>query len=204
MQKPKYNLIILFLLLFVGLTIPIINFFTRDNLEECGYSSNTTIKNIDLKLNLINENGDEILLADLVEKYNLIYFGYSFCPDVCPIDLGRNTDVINLLDEKKYQILPIFISVDPSRDSATRLKEYTDLFHDKLIGLTGSDEQIEKVKKNFMVYGSKNGSGDNYLVDHSTFTYLISNTGELLWHFKRQDNPEEIAKNIECIINNKD
>ncbi len=177
MQKPKYNLIILFLLLFVGLTIPIINFFTRDNLEECGYSSNTTIKNIDLKLNLIHENGDEILLADLVEKYNLIYFGYSFCPDVCPIDLGRNTDVINLLDEKKYQILPIFITVDPSRDSATRLKEYTDLIHDKLIGLTGSDKQIEKVKRNFMVYGSKNGSGDNYLVDHSTFTYLISNTG---------------------------
>ena len=108
MQKPKYNLIILFLLLFVGLTIPIINFFTKYNLEECGYSSNTTIKNIDLKFNLIHENGDEILLADFVEKYNLIYFGYSFCPDVCPIDLGRNTDVINLLDEKKYQILPIF------------------------------------------------------------------------------------------------
>ena len=204
MQKPKYNLIILFLLLFVGLTIPIINFFTRDNLEECGYSSNTTIKNIDLKLNLINENGDEILLADLVEKYNLIYFGYSFCPDVCPIDLGRNTDVINLLDEKKYQILPIFITVDPSRDSATRLKEYTDLIHDKLIGLTGSDKQIEKVKRNFMVYGSKNGSGDNYLVDHSTFTYLISNTGELLWHFKRQDKPEEIKNRIECIIENED
>ena len=202
MQKPKYNLIILFLMLFVGLTIPIINFFTRDNLEECGYSSNTTIKNIDLKLNLINENGDEILLADLVEKYNLIYFGYSFCPDVCPIDLGRNTDVINLLDEKKYQILPIFITVDPSRDSATRLKEYTDLIHDKLIGLTGSDKQIEKVKRNFMVYGSKNGSGDNYLVDHSTFTYLISNTGELLWHFKRQEKPEEITKRIECLLKN--
>ena len=173
MKKPKYNLIILFLLLFVGLAIPIINFFTKDNLETCGYSSNTVIKNIDLKLNLIHENGDEILLADLLKKYNLIYFGYSFCPDVCPIDLGRNTDVINLLDEKKYQILPIFITIDPSRDSSTRLKEYTDLIHDKLIGLTGSEKQIGKVKKNFMVYGSKSGSGDNYLVDHSTFTLSL-------------------------------
>ena len=204
MKKPKYNLIILFLLLFFGLTIPIINFFTKDNLETCGHSSNTVIKNIDLKLNLIHENGDEILLADLVKKYNLIYFGYSFCPDVCPIDLGRNTDVINLLDEKKYQILPIFITVDPSRDTSTRLKEYTDLIHDKLIGLTGSEKQIGKVKKNFMVYGSKNGSGDNYLVDHSTFTYLISKTGKLLWHFKRQDNPEEIKNRIECIMKNED
>ena len=61
-----------------------------------------------------------------------------------------------------------------------------------------------KVKKSFMVYGSKSGSGDNYLVDHSTFTYLISNTGKLLWHFKRQDKPEEIKNRIECIIENED
>ena len=153
---------------------------------------------------LRDQRGEIFHLEDLDGRPAMLFFGYTYCPDICPVTLSKMAAVYRLLDIKPTDLQTIFITVDPSRDSSTRLKEYTDLIHDKLIGLTGSEKQIGKVKKNFMVYGSKNGSGDNYLVDHSTFTYLISNTGKLLWHFKRQDKPEEIKNRIECIIENED
>ena len=201
MQKPNHNLLILFsLFLFAGLAIPLVNFLNTNNVNSCGQSSNLALKNIGLELNLIHEDGEEIYLKDLVDGYTLVYFGYSFCPDVCPIDLGRNVDAISLLNEAKYPVLPIFITVDPQRDNPKRLVEYTNLLDDRLIGLTGSRDQIKEAKKNFMVYSSENGSEESYLVDHSTFTYLIDNTGKLLWHFKRQDRPEYMKEIIECLV----
>ncbi len=172
--------------------------FTNDELSTCGHSSKKFIESIDLKLNLIHEDEYQVSLGDLAQRYNLIYFGYSFCPDVCPIDLGRNMEAISSLDTKKYQILPIFITVDPFRDTPQRLKEYTNLLDDRLVGLTGSEDQIKNAKKNFMVYGKKSSFDDNYLVDHSTFTYLVAKSGKLLWYFKREDSPEYIREIIEC------
>ena len=114
MQKLNHNLLILFsLFLFTGIAIPLVNLLNNSNVNSCGHSSNLALKNIGLGINLIHEDGEEIYLKDLVDDYSLVYFGYSFCPDVCPIDLGRNVDSISLLNKEKYPILPIFITVDP-------------------------------------------------------------------------------------------
>ena len=104
-------------------------------------------KKIDIDIPLIYENGNNVVLSNLLDKYNLIYFGYSFCPDVCPIDLGRNIEAIELLGERSVGVLPIFITVDPERDTAERLNEYTDLFDYRLLGLTGTEDQIKVAKK---------------------------------------------------------
>ena len=153
-------------------------------------------------MNLTDETGSFVIFKDLVGPLNLVYFGYSFCPDICPIDLGRNVEINAILNDKYNKISTFFVTVDPARDTPDRLKEYTDLLDESLIGLTGSAEQIKTAKKNFMVYSSKGTSDENYLVDHSTFTYLIDGDGNLLRHFRRQDAPAEIKETIECLIEN--
>lgn len=203
-HRSRYNLLILFsIFLLLGLSVPLFNFLMLDSSDGCGYPPGVSKKSIDLNFTLVHENGDEINLNELVEPYNLVYFGYSFCPDVCPVDLGRNLDSLIFENQQPYEVLPIFVTVDPDRDTPKRLEEYTSLFDDNLIGLTGSEEQIKIAKKNFMVYSSKRSSKENYLVDHSTFTYLISGEGELLRHFKRQDSANYIKKTVTCLINRK-
>ena len=158
----------------IGLAVPILSFFFDEDIDGCSNSSKGLKKNIDLNIKLTDEVGSDIIFKDLVKELNLVYFGYSFCPDICPIDLGRNVEVNYALNKNNKQFATFFVTVDPLRDTPERLREYTDLLDDSLVGLTGSIKQIEIAKKNFMVYGSKSSSDQNYLVDHSTFTYLIN------------------------------
>ncbi len=188
------------LLALIGFGVPLSGIFHEKNLERCSGSTRGAEKSIDLNINLIDENGSFIVFKDLVASFNLVYFGYSFCPDICPIDLGRNVEVNAVLNDKYKKLSTFFVTVDPERDTSDRLKEYTDLLDESLIGLTGSAEQIDIAKKNFMVYSSKGISDENYLVDHTTFTYLIDGEGNLLRYFKRQDTPSEIKETIECLI----
>ena len=202
-QQSKIRIIIIFSLIsLIGVSIPLINYFYKYEVAECLRSSKFVNKKIDIDIPLIYENGNNVVLSNLLDKYNLIYFGYSFCPDVCPIDLGRNIEAIELLGERSVGVLPIFITVDPERDTAERLNEYTDLFDYRLLGLTGTEDQIKVAKKNFMVFSAKNNSNTNYLVDHSTFSYLVNQSGQLLKYFKRKDTPQYITDQIECLIKN--
>ena len=118
----------------------------------------------------------DLSLKDLRGKVVVLYFGYTQCPDICPTSLALLTQALNnLTPEELQQVQPIFISVDPDRDNVTRLKEYAAYFHPKIIGATAEKEVIDKIVKQ---YGAaykmvESHSAVGYLVDHSSYTYLI-------------------------------
>ena len=153
---------------------------------------------------LTDVNNIEVSSKIFITEPSLIYFGYSYCPDVCPYDLQRNVIAIDILQEKGTSITPIFITIDPLRDTADRLKEFSNFIHPKLLALTGSENAIKKVMKIFKVYGKKsnNGEEDNtdYLMDHSAFTYLVDSSGKFIDYFNRRVSAEEMADRITCFL----
>ena len=144
---------------------------------------------------LTREDGQRVTQADFAGRYMLLYFGYTYCPDVCPTGLATMMAAYDELSEaEKARIEPVFITVDPERDTIEAVGEYTALFHDDLIGLSGSVEDVEKTKKTFRVYAKKaDDDPENYLVDHSTFTYLIGPDGSYVTHFNHGDTPDAIT-----------
>lgn len=134
---------------------------------------------------LTDQNGKLVRWSDFAGKYRIVYFGYTWCPDVCPLDLSKIVAGLKLLEKsdpgKAARIQPIFVTVDPERDTPPKLKTYVEAFHPRLIGLTGPADTIEKVKKEFVVVASKQGDPDatkDYLVSHSRTPYLFGPDGK--------------------------
>lgn len=147
---------------------------------------------------LVNQFGQSVSEKDVIKDLSLVYFGYTFCPDVCPLDTARNLDAIDILNASGVKVDPIFITIDPARDTVKVMADYAEIMHPKLIALTGSEEQIAAVSKTYKTYRSKNGTAkDDYLMDHSTFSYLMSPNG-MIDYFRREISPEDMAKKIEC------
>ncbi len=143
---------------------------------------------------LTDQNGETKTEKSWPGQYLILYFGFTHCPDVCPLGLNNITEALNALpDDTVSRIQPVFITVDPLRDNADALKNYVPLFHKKLVGLTGTEQQIEDVKKAYRVYAQKQGDGRDYMVNHSAFTYLMSPKGELLRAFPHNTPPSEMA-----------
>jgi protein SCO1 len=150
---------------------------------------------------LVSETGTTVTEADVITKPSLVYFGYTYCPDVCPFDAARNADAIDLLTEQGYDVQPVFISVDPERDTPERLAEFTDFLHPGMIGLTGSAEQVRAASQAYRTYYRKQDSDDEfYLVDHSTFTYLVLPEEGFVEFYRRETTPEEMAESAACFI----
>ena len=154
---------------------------------------------------LTDINLQKVNSSDIISEPALIYFGYSYCPDVCPYDLQRNAIAVDILFNAGREVTPIFITIDPKRDTPERLKEFATFVHPKLLALTGSEEEIKNVMKLFKVYGqkAKQEKLDNtdYLMDHSAFTYLVDASGVFIDYFNRKVSPEEMAKRITCYLN---
>ena len=152
-------------------------------------------------IDLIDQNERPFSLEKQNNSLSLLYFGYSYCPDICPYDLERNAYVKDIMNEQKLDINLVFITLDPLRDTPERLKDFSEYIHNSMIALTGSIDQIEALKKAYGVFGKSNmvdHEDRSYLVDHSTFTYLVNNNGEVLSFFNRRELPEKIAKKIKC------
>ena len=152
---------------------------------------------------LTSETGEVVSEADFAGQYRIIYFGYTFCPDVCPADmqkLGRGMRALEVRNpELAARVQPIFISVDPARDTPELLAEFTDNFHPRLIGLTGPQTVIDRVTQDYGTYyslGEDDGSG-NYLVDHSNNVVLYGRQGEPLAVIDIGGTAEELAGQIE-------
>jgi len=148
---------------------------------------------------LIDTDGKEVSSDDYKGKYTLIYFGFTHCPDVCPVELHKMADALKLLDGKKDlpTVHPIFVTVDPKRDTPARLKEYAKGYHPRLRYLTGSNEELASVTKAFRVYFSiPDESDENYLVDHSIFFYLMDRNNEILDYYGKNYTAEEMAVKI--------
>lgn len=132
---------------------------------------------------LIDQDGRTVRDSDFAGRWRLIYFGYGFCPDVCPTDLatmGRGLQAFEAQDAARAaRVAPIFITIDPQRDTPQVLKPFVAAFHPRLVGLTGTPDQIAAVTRSFGVYARRVATGDpeNYLMDHSAMVYLFDPQG---------------------------
>ena len=148
---------------------------------------------------LVDQNGEVLNSDSLKGRPSLIYFGFTYCPDVCPTSLQKLTQVMNTLDKYRINVTPVFITIDPQRDTSKVLKEYLQHFYPKFIGLTGSDKQIKQVADKFKVYYARAQNPNyqnNYMIDHSSFIYLMDKNGKYLKHFYLKTPPEEIIEYI--------
>ena len=132
---------------------------------------------------LVDQDRNNITNNSFPNKYKIIYFGFTFCPDVCPMGLTTISEALDSLGTKAKHIQPIFITLDPLRDTAKVLKSYKENFHESIIFLTGSLEQIRSVAKRYKVYFQKTNNDDDYLIDHSAITFIMAPSGGYLKHF---------------------
>ncbi len=135
---------------------------------------------------LVDHKGDAVTDANFRGQYMLIYFGFAHCPDICPSALQVMSVALDTLGAKAEKITPIFISVDPERDKPEDMAAYVSAFHPRLIGLTGSLQQVEQAAKAYRVFYRKvddPGSDAAYTVDHSSIIYLMGPDGLFLTHF---------------------
>ena len=150
---------------------------------------------------LVDEDGKTVTDKDVLAKPALVYFGYSFCPDVCPLDGARNAEAVDLLKAKGVDVTPLFISIDPERDTPAVLKDFTANMHPQMIGLTGTQEQVQAASRAYKTYYKKQDTGDQYyMMDHSTFTYLMLPGIGFADFFTRDDTAEQIATRAACFI----
>ena len=148
---------------------------------------------------LTSETGETVTEADVIDRPSLVYFGYTYCPDVCPVDLFRNAEAIYALEEAGHDVRGVFITVDPARDTVQQVAEYTDFMHPEMIGLTGPEEKVEEAIRAYRVYANKVGDAqEDYLVDHSSFTYLMDPELGFLDFFPSAMAPEAVAERVAC------
>lgn len=154
---------------------------------------------------LIDNNGHTVSDADFRGKLMLIYFGYTFCPDVCPTTLGNMAQALDMLSpEQQAEVVPIFITVDPERDTVDQLAQYVDAFSPAFVGLTGTPDQIAPVLKEFRVYARKTeGKDGNYSMDHSSILYLMDRSGKYAAHFTGDIAPHDIASALKRQLDRK-
>ncbi|KNG93655.1 SCO family protein [Pseudaestuariivita atlantica] len=151
---------------------------------------------------LVNGNGETVTDADVITEPTLIYFGYTFCPDVCPLDMARNAEAVDLLADEGIDATPVFITVDPARDTVDVVREFADVFHPRAIGLTGTPEQIDAAAKAYRVFYRAHDDGDEfYLVDHSVFTYVVLPGHGFVDFVRRDTSPRQLADRVACFAN---
>jgi protein SCO1/2 len=159
------------------------------------YSS--TWSKIGENFTLMDTEGAPYSSGKLRGKPNLIYFGFTYCPDICPTELQKMSAVMNLLEKDHIDVIPVFITIDPKRDTPQILKLYLSNFHNKFVGLTGTDEQIKKVTEMFSAYyekaDSEGADNPNYMMNHTAYIYLVNKYGKFVRFFDTSSNAEEIA-----------
>jgi protein SCO1 len=150
---------------------------------------------------LVNSAGQTVTEAEVLTKPSLVYFGYTFCPDVCPLDMARNVEAVDLLAEQGIDVTPVFITIDPERDTPEALADYATNLHPKLIALTGSGEQVKVASLAYKTVYAKRETGDEYyLMDHSTFTYLMLPNAGFVDFFRREITSTQMAESVACFV----
>jgi cytochrome oxidase Cu insertion factor (SCO1/SenC/PrrC family) len=152
---------------------------------------------------LTDQNGKKITDKDFLGHYMLVLFGYTYCPDVCPTELQVMSAALDQLGAKADNVQPVFITIDPARDTPEVMKQYVANFHPRLLGLTGTPDEIAAAAKAYRVYYNRVDAGsasDSYLMDHSSILYLMGPDGTFLKHFTYTTDSAELAKAIESAL----
>lgn len=151
---------------------------------------------------LVDQTGKTVTEAEVITKPSLVYFGYTFCPDVCPLDNQRNAEAVDILEEQGIEVTPVFISVDPKRDTPEVMADFAEAMHPRMIALTGSEEQVKAASQAYKTYYRvQDPEAEYYLVDHSTFTYLMMPGKGFMDFFKREATADEMAERVSCFVN---
>ena len=145
---------------------------------------------------LVDDTGKTRTDAEFRGRYMLVYFGYTHCPDACPTSLQDMADALAKLGAPADQIVPIFITIDPARDTVQYLKGYAEQFDPRFVALTGAPDQIAAAAKAYRVYYAKASDKPDYLMDHTSIVYLMGRDGKFLTHFTQETTPDQMADTL--------
>lgn len=150
---------------------------------------------------LVDKAGKEVKWANFAGQYRIVYFGYTFCPDACPLDVQAMMQGFSQFEDEHpdlaEKVQPIFISIDPARDTPEIVGEFAAAFHPRLLGLTGTPEQVDKAAKAFAIYYQKGeGNPNGYLMDHSRIAYLMDPQGNPLAMLPIDESPRAVAAEL--------
>lgn len=172
-----------------------------DKFAQC--RSSTVAGDLGGPFELVNAAGETVTDKQVITEPTLIYFGYTYCPDVCPLDVDRNASAIEILEERGQSVTPVFITIDPARDTPEVVGEFAEVMHPRMVGLTGTPEQIKAASQAYRTYYKAHPAvDDEYLVDHSTFSYLVMPEEGFVEFFRRELPPEDLAGQIGCFVDN--
>jgi protein SCO1/2 len=148
---------------------------------------------------MTNHLGETVTQETFKGRHMLVYFGYTFCPDVCPTELQSMTVALNDMGSKADAITPVFVTIDPERDDVAAVREYVGFFHPRLIGLTGTPAQVKTITDAFRVYYARardTGETSDYLMDHSSIIFLMDEEGHYVTHIRTGTSPEAMARQL--------
>jgi len=153
---------------------------------------------------LTDQSGRRVTEKDFGGKFMLVYFGYTFCPDVCPTELQVMMAALDTIGAKAERITPVFITIDPARDTVETIKSYVENFGPRLVGLTGTADEIAAAAQAYRVYYEKAGdvSSPDYLMDHSSIIYLMDPNGKFIKHFTYTTDAAKLADDLSEAVAN--
>ncbi len=171
---------------------------------QAAATSSTGRADVGGSFELMNHEGRMVSDASFRGKYMLVYFGYTFCPDVCPTTLSTMAEAIEILGYEGRDVIPIFITVDPDRDTPEHLATYVRYFHPRLVALTGTRDQVARAAKAYRIYYARvpepGNDPDSYLVDHSSLVFLMDREGRYMTHFSHGTEASEMAEKIRSLL----
>lgn len=187
-------------LLVVGLAIASLIAYSQIKSEKGG--NHIVATNFGGPFTLTNQNGKTVTEEIFKNQYRLIYFGFTYCPAICPTELQKMTATLNALGPVGEKILPVFITVDPERDTVQTMKQYIEAFHPNFVGLTGTIAQIDQAKKSYKIYAAKvqDDTMSDYTMDHSSYIYFLDPDNNLIRIFKIDDTAEAMVTTIRQYI----
>jgi len=168
---------------------------TTETAESAGFTAAVKIGG---PFNLVTHRGEKVTDETYRGRFLFVYFGYAYCPDICPTELANMAATLDHMGSAASAVQPLFVTVDPERDSPAFMSEYVAQFHPAMVGLTGTSKQIADVAKRYRVFYRKveDESASEYLMDHSNFIYLMGPDGEFLSMFRGGTDPAAVAKTI--------
>lgn len=151
---------------------------------------------------LTDHTGKRVTDKDYRGRAMLVVFGYTYCPDICPASLANASDALGLLGTEADKVAPLFITVDPARDTQARLADYVTAFDRRLVGLTGTAAEVAAAAKAYRVYFARHErkNSPDYLMDHSAYLYVMDRTGRFVTHLRATDTPDKIADALRAAI----